>query len=357
MPRGDQLVRQWRLIQLIDRAEGVGIDEAVRELGRNRRTVFRDLEVLQEAGFPIFSERADDGRRSVWRVVEEFRRSLPLKLTLAEVAALVMSRELLAHLGASLLGPSVTSAWERIAAVLSRDAVQLLDRMRETVGVRALGAKLEQPVAEHLPALHTALLERRSVRMRYYSASRDAQTDRVVDPYRLTYFDGGLYLIGRCHLRQGVRVFAAERIRSVQLLRTRFEPPRDFDAQGFLDKAWGILQGDLVAVRVVFARSVARYIKNRQWHPSQQFRELSDGRLELRLKVADTLEVRRWILGYGAQAEVMEPASMREAIRLEAEQMVRRLAPLRRPLRPAAPARAASGPDHRYGAKPARTKS
>jgi hypothetical protein len=59
-----------------------------------------------------------------------------------------MSRDLLAPLGASALGPSVNAAFEKISRVLSKDALHLLNRMRETIGVRALGAKLQMPVAE-----------------------------------------------------------------------------------------------------------------------------------------------------------------------------------------------------------------
>jgi predicted DNA-binding transcriptional regulator YafY len=85
-------------------------------------------------------------------------------------------------------------------------------------------------------------------------------------------------------------------------------------------------------VKVVFAKKLARYIRERLWHPSQKFRDLTDGQLELTLHVADTLEVRRWILGYGVQAEVIEPAGMREALRQEAEALAERLAPKRKPL-------------------------
>src|SRR5437667_3088770 len=92
------------------------------------------------------------------------------------------------------------------------------------------------------------------------------------------------------------------------------------------------ISGDLVTVKVVFAQKLARYIRERLWHPSQKFRDLTDGRLELTLHVADTLEVRRWILGYGVQAEVIEPAGMREALRQEAEALADRLAPQRKPL-------------------------
>src|SRR5207253_2559772 len=188
----------------------------------------------------------------------EFKQKLPLKLSLAELTALLMSRQLLAPAGASLLGPAVTSAFDKITGVLSRDALQVIDRMRDTVGVRAFGAKLQLPVTENLPAS----------------------------------FDPGKYLAG----------------------------------------ALGIISGDLVTVKVVFARKLARYIRERLWHPSQKFRDLTDGRIELTLHVADTLEVRRWILGYGEQAEVIEPAGMREALRQQAEALAERLAPKRKPL-------------------------
>jgi len=65
----------------------------------------------------------------------------------------------------------------------------------------------------------------------------------------------------------------------------------------------GCWRGDLATVRVVFARALAPYIRERLWHPSQKLRDLTDGRVEMTLTVADTLEVRRWIVGYGVQAE------------------------------------------------------
>ena len=347
MPRGNQLSRQWRLLQLIERPAGVTVDDAADELGCHRRTVWRDLRVLQDAGFPLYDEKAADGYRGLWRLSPGFLANLPLKLTLAEIAALVMSRDLLAPLGASVLGPSVSSAFEKIAHVLSKDALDLLGRMRETIGVRALGAKLQMPVAEFIPVLQAALLDRRTVRVRYYSYGRDEETLRSIDPYHLTYFNGGLYLVGHCHLRQAVRVFAVERIRSLDVLRSTFTIPATFDATKYLEGAWGILRGDLVTVRVVFSKAVARYISERLWHPSQRLRQLEDGRLEVALRVADTLEVRRWILGYGVHAEVLEPAALREALRAEAAALVDRLTPSRRPLAatPSAPRRPAAGAD------------
>jgi len=354
MPRGNQLARQWRLLQLLDRPQGVTVDDAGQVLGCAVRTIWRDLRVLEQAGFPIYDERAPDGRRGLWRVEGSFKAKLPLKLTLSEVAALVMSRESLAPLSASLLGPAVATAFDKIVGVLSHDAVGLLERMRETIGVRVVGAKLQLPAADHLPTIQTGLLERRSLRMRYYSFQRDAETERDIDPYHLTHFNGGLYLVAYCHFREAVRVFAVERIRAVDVLRRRFDIPPGFNAKEYLDKAWGILQGDLVTVRIVFSRRVARYIKERLWHPSQRFRDLPDGRLEMTLRVADTLEVLRWILGYGADAEVVAPEALRRSVLEQASELVSRFVPSRRPLAPVRPTpadmRTARSPAREHGA-------
>jgi predicted DNA-binding transcriptional regulator YafY len=339
MPRGDQLSRQWRLIQLIDRAQGITVDDASRELACTVRTIWRDLRVLEDAGFPLYTERAADGNRGVWRVREEFKRALPLKLTLGELVALLMSRDLLTPLGVSVLGPEVASAFAKIEGALSRDALKLIAQMRDRLGVRAVGVKLQAPAADHLPKIHTALAERRTLRTRYYSASRDCEDVRDVDPYHLTLHNGGLYLVGHCHLRDDIRIFAVERMRSVELGRGRFEVPASFDAEAYLAGAWGMLRGDVVTVRVVFARGLAHYIRERVWHPSQKLRNLPDGRVEMTLRVADTLEVRRWILGFGVQAEVLAPEGLRAALRAEAETLARKVTP-QRPSLMRSPARA-----------------
>jgi len=219
---------------MIDRPPGVTVDDASRDLQCTIRTIWRDLDALQKAGFPLFTERAADGNRGVWRVTEAFKRALPLKLTLGELAALLMSRHLLSPLGLSVLGPEVASAFDKIQHVLSRDALAVLDQIRDRLGVRPTGAKLQAPAAEHLPKIHQALAEHRTLKTRYYSASRDSEDTRSIDPYHLTLHNGGLYVVGHCHLRGDVRIFAVERMRMVELGARRFEVPASFDLRDIM---------------------------------------------------------------------------------------------------------------------------
>jgi predicted DNA-binding transcriptional regulator YafY len=329
MPRGNQLARQWQLIQLIQSPAGIAVDDAAQKLGCTTRTIWRDLQVLERAGFPLYADKADDGPRSIWKLQEDFKAGLPVKLTLAETAALLMSRDLLRPAGPPILGAAITSAFDKIGRALSRDARQLLDQMRESIGVRAVGAKLQAPAAEHVALIQRAMLERRRLDMRYYSMSRDEENRRQVDPYHLTVFDGGYYLVGYCQWRKTERIFAVERIRELKMLPVHFPGRPGFNAEDYFKHSWGVIKGQIVPVKVVFSRSVARYIRERVWHPSQRVRELGDGRLEMSLRVTDTLEVRRWVLGYGLEAEVEEPAALREALRYEAEALAQKLAPTR----------------------------
>src|SRR3972149_6280405 len=92
MPRGDQLAPQWRLLPFLGRPPGLAVEDAARELGCTVRTVWRDLRVLQEVGFPIYDER--EGRRGLWKVEVAFRDRLPVPLSLPEVVALLVSRDL-----------------------------------------------------------------------------------------------------------------------------------------------------------------------------------------------------------------------------------------------------------------------
>jgi predicted DNA-binding transcriptional regulator YafY len=87
MPRGDQLARQWRLLQLLGKPQGLAVDDAASEFGCVVRTVWCDLRVLQDAGVPIYDER--DGHRGLWKVEEGLPDRLPVPLDLSEVVALL----------------------------------------------------------------------------------------------------------------------------------------------------------------------------------------------------------------------------------------------------------------------------
>jgi predicted DNA-binding transcriptional regulator YafY len=324
MPRGNQVTRQWRLIQLLERSRcGLTFDELARELDCTSRTVMRDLEHIQAVGFPVAEDR--DGKEKRWKFVEGYRSDLPVPLSVSELMALYFTRSLLKPLHGTPFHFALKSVIEKIRALLPREGHGFLDQIEGTVTTRGPAFKDYSRVRGVLEALTTARLEGRRLEIRYYSFSREALTTRRIDPYHLFYHQGGLYIAAYDHLRAEVRIFAVERIRELRQTGDTFRIPDDFDFDTYMQGSFGILRGETSMIRIHFSRHRAKWIAERNWHESQEIQSLPDGDLILSLKVADTAEIKGWILSFGQDAEVLEPASLREQIRVETEALLSRL--------------------------------
>jgi len=170
----------------------------------------------------------------------------------------------------------------------------------------------------HLDEVRRALSERRTLRMTYYTASRDELLERDLDPYHVTYRRGDWYVVGHCHLRKHVQTFAVSRMRALTLTERRFEIAPDFDVSQYFEHAFGVdIAGEPTDVVLEFVLPEARYVGERTWHPSQRLEKLDDGRLRLRLTVSVTYELRQWILSYGSRVRVLSPASLAEQVGAE----------------------------------------
>ncbi len=172
--------------------------------------------------------------------------------------------------------------------------------------------------------LEQALRNRRKVRLIYRSISRQALTERIVRPYRLHYDQstGTWYLIAFCEYRQATRLFAVNRIQHVTATSENFTVPSLFNVSNYMDKAFhqtlGIVPYDIA---VKFTPYQSQWIREHRWHDSQQIEEHDDGSLTLRFTVTALDAVKRWVMRYGAQAEVLQPSELRDMIRQEVQAM------------------------------------
>jgi len=169
--------------------------------------------------------------------------------------------------------------------------------------------------------LTKAITRARTVQMRYFSASRNAASRREVDPYRLHYVVGGLYLIGYCHWRKDVRMFAVERIKALTLTDYPYQMPLHFDLEAYVENALVVMQGKQIEVELLFDKMTAAWAKDRIWHASQRTKKLKDGRLRMTLTVADTRELVGWVLSFGSGVRVVQPDSLRIAVEGEAKKI------------------------------------
>ena len=167
---------------------------------------------------------------------------------------------------------------------------------------------------EVIQALNEAVLGRRRVRMSYRTGSTGRVATRRLDPYRVWYRSGGLYVIGHDHKSGEVRTFAVDRIGSAALEEERFRIPASFDFDAYTASAFGVVAEPATRVRIRFDARLALQIEERVWHPSQKLERLPGGALELVLEVGGLAEVQSWVLSFGAGAEVLEPPELRAAV-------------------------------------------
>ncbi|MEJ5358100.1 MAG: YafY family protein [Desulfobacterales bacterium] len=337
MARGDQLARQWRILQeLIASRTGRSVPELARAVDCHVRTVYRDLEALQAAGFPVTTAR--EGRRTVWSLLDPARRSLPVPFTLPELLALYMGRRLAAGLEGTVFYEALESLGAKIRLLLPPEMAAHLEREQEAIAVDAPAAKRHAAYRGVLEAIAAAVSARRRIDLTYRAASSGRQTRRRVDPYRLLYHGGSFYLLAYCNLRKDIRVFAVDRIRRLAVTGEGFPPPEGIRPEEVLQADFGVFHGPPLAVCVRFAPEAAPYVLERTWHPSQRLTREPDGSVLFEARVAGEEEIKRWVLKWGAQAEVLSPEGLRRAIAAEAEAIARRYgSPLRRARRPPRP--------------------
>ena len=158
-----------------------------------------------------------------------------------------------------------------------------------------------------ITALNRAIMDEKKIRLDYFSMGRQTKSRRTVHPYQLRHVEDTLYLIGYCTLRKAVRTFAVHRIQSVTVTDETFQLPASFDLKGFLQDSFGIYHGPPVTVRIRFLESVAGYIRERVWHPSQHLSDQPDGSIIFTATVAGIEEISHWVLRWGAGAQVLDP--------------------------------------------------
>ena len=325
MPRNAEVIRQWSILKQLEASRRVTIDDLARETGVTTRTIRRDLDALQEAGFPLFDE-VHDGKK-YWTLEQKaFRRLDDTAFTLAELSALYFSRTLVECLSGTPFERDVRSAFDKLSAALTPGMRQFLDRMPLVMQAKAdPGAQAVAPRTKEVAQLVEAMLHQRRMTMRYHSFSSNREKSYVLEPYRLVFAQGALYVIGFVPEYGQLRTFAVDRIEHISLMEERFEP-LDLPDDAFAHSL-GINQGTPERIVLRFAPRIARYVRERVWHPSQQAHEDEDGSLQLTLDVCNDWALKSWVLGFGGLVTVIAPETLREEIATELEGATRSYRP------------------------------
>jgi predicted DNA-binding transcriptional regulator YafY len=327
VPRNTEVIRQWTILREIEQARGSGvtIDDLASLCSVTTRTIRRDLQALEEAGFPLFDDKSSDDGKTRWRVNGQAFKGLAAGLTVSELCALYFSRALVEALAGTPFKDDVESAFDKLAGVLTPHMREFLDQLPRIIATKPdpLRRRSDDPRRQQLIARAVeASLHYRQASLTYFSKSSDRMKTYLVHPYQVAYAQGGLYLLAYVPEYGEMRTFAVERIQDLSLLEERFTP--DVDNQELSETAFpyslGVHSGPPDRVEIEFQPAVADYVRAREWHPSQQFREGDGGTLQMTLDVCLDRALQSWILSFGPFARVIAPEQLAKEIATQFEQ-------------------------------------
>ena len=313
--RNAEVIRQWQILREIEsKRAGVTIHELAKLVRVTTRTIRRDLQALQEAGFAVFDE-GEENETKRWKLDVQPFRTLQEGLSVSDVAALYLSRALVEAMPGWPLADELRGAFGKIERSLNERMREFLATLPQVLSAK--GGPGAGPAEGALVDITRRLLEatrgRRQVSMRYFSASNNRAKNYDVQPYRLALASGGVYLIAWVPAYSAFRTFLVTRIEKLSVSEETFRRNHELPDNLF-SQSMGVFWGEPEHIELEFEASVAPYVRGRVWHESQQLRELPDGRLAVSLDVSNDWALRSWLLGFGAGVRVLAPAHVAAAL-------------------------------------------
>jgi proteasome accessory factor B len=313
-----RLHRVLKIITLLQTRRHYSPEALARELEVSRRTIYRDLNMLELAGIPFYFDRQKGGyaiHQTYWLP--------PINLSIEEAMSLIaLAERCTGDEAVPLLGKAVDAA-RKIES-------QLPLAIRAAVGHMSRGVAIRRgPVARHdelEPAYETArkaIADRRALEGRYISFHEKKQIRVCLEPYWLVFHDRAWYVIGRSRTHRAVRTFKLGRFVDLVPTGEAFKAPGT-TLEEYLGNAWRFMpEGREYDVRLRFAPLVAPNVAEVRWHKTQKVAWQDDGSMLFDVRVDGLKEIFWWILGYGDQVEVLAPAALRDRVRKAAENVLR----------------------------------
>jgi predicted DNA-binding transcriptional regulator YafY len=329
--RNEQLIRQHKLLQLLEYSRfGRTLEELradlVADLGLStlhERTVRRDMEALQAAGFDIQTDTVERGK--VYKLGQNSTGVHEIGISSTELIALSIGRELLYPLLGTQYWRGIETFWNKVQETVPNGVFDHYARYRKTLHVFGTPSKSYEHHEGMLKTINRAILEHRVVEIEYESVGKPVSTRRI-EPYGLAVYQSSIYVIAAApevqEPSERLRNWKLDRFRHATALDEYFKPDPSIDVSAHLGKSIGIFSGESpTMVKIRLGQRAAAWVREDPWHPEQKLEIQQEGAVILTVPASHPREVLPKVLSLGSDAEVLEPAEFRSAVADAVQQM------------------------------------
>jgi predicted DNA-binding transcriptional regulator YafY len=319
--RGANLIKIMTVINMLSSYRGATVEQIAEELEIDRTNVYKWLRIIEEElGLPILNEKDPVENRTRKKLDKDFHQkmgplNLPdIKFTVQELIVLFLLKGEARTLKDSNLAENIKSAFTKIAMFAPKGFAEKIDKLQSLFLLDAKMAKNYSGKEQIIDDLTDAMLASQTCKISYHAFHDDKQKSFKIDPLHFFEHHGGLYLFVNATSYGDIRVLAVERILNVEPTGENFTYPADFDPEDKLKHAFGLIYDEPLEVEIWFSNNQARYITERIWSDSQQIISQDDGSIILKMRTSGKDEIKRWVLGYGAEAKVLAPEQLQKEI-------------------------------------------
>lgn len=307
--------RMMKIHEELHRGNLTNCSKLAKKLEVSTKTIMRDLAFMaDQLNFPL----EYDPQIYAWRYTSPVKDFPLISVNEGELFALLVAQKSLEQYKGTPYHDQLARAFNKLSAGLHEQVSFSAAGGLSNVSFHHSG--YDKGDMRGFEKLSRAIIQRREVEFLYQKPKSKTAEKRRVQPYHLANRQNSWYLVGLDPDKNLLRHFSVGRMTAVTETKRQFEKPADFSPEKHYEKSFGAFVGvGNHKVVIHFSPAVADQVKERFWHESQEIKELADGPLVFSVLLDSLDEIKRWVLGWGPDAEVISPPELRKQVRQAAE--------------------------------------
>lgn len=292
--------------------------ELAERFGVSLRSIYRDIRALEEAGVPIGAEAGI----GYW--LADGYHLPPVMFSSEEAHSLVLGAKLIEQLADDAVSSAFTSALYKIKSVLQSAEKEKLEDLGDQIQVSSPIQTNDIP-PNHLAKIQQALVDRKVVEIQYFSAYKQENTQRKLEPIGLSLYRNHWHLIAYCHRAGDYRDFRVDRIQELKVLAERYKPSQRLSLKKYVESEVNSIPMRQAVIR--FTKRIARFTESQKYLQGWVSEETSESEVEMTFWVISLASLGRWLLSYGQFVQIVEPKELREFMVAQAQVLFQHYSP------------------------------